>query len=99
MHSGLHTPAQIAVGASVGAAVGAGWQELCRAELNARVVTLLSRRYPGGMVPLPYVAGVMVAGALTVGSVERKISAAMKRIVATRRKKRGQDKRGKGRRW
>lgn len=72
----------------MGATVGAGWQELCTAQLNARVVGLLSR-YPGSRVPLPYVAGVMLAGALTVGSVERKIARAMKRIVAKGKKGKG----------
>ena len=93
VHSGLHTPAQILVGAGVGATVGASWQELCTAQLNARVVGVLSR-YPGSRVPLPYLAGVMVAGALTVGSVERKIARAMKRIVAKGNKGKGKGKKG-----
>lgn len=92
VHSGLHTPAQILVGAGVGSAVGAGWQGLCKTELNARVLGFLSR-YPGSQVPLPYLAGVMLVGALTVGSVERKIARAMKRIVA---KGKGKGRRKKG---
>lgn len=97
VHSGLHTPAQIIVGACVGSAVGASWHELCtRGELNARVLGFLSR-FPGSQVPLPYLAGVMVVGALTVGSVERKIAKAMKRIVAKgkgKKKKEGEKKAG-----
>jgi hypothetical protein len=91
VHSGLHTPAQIAVGAAVGSAVGAGWQGLCTQQLNARVREFLGR-FPGGRVPVPYVAGVMLVGALTVGSVERKIAKAMRRIVA----RGGRGKGGKG---
>lgn len=86
MHSGLHSPAQIVVGAGVGSTVGAGWQHLCRTELNACVAGVLGR-YPGSRVPLPFLLGVMVVGALTVGSVERKIGRAMKRIVEKRRKR------------
>ena len=65
----------------MGGAVGAAWHGLCQATLNARVLRFLGR-YPGSRVPLSYLAGVMVVGALTVGSVERKIAKAMRRIVA-----------------
>ncbi len=85
--SGLHTQAQIGVGALVGSGVGVAWQHFCRTALDEKVAGVLVRRYPGAQVPFAYLAGVMVVGALTVGSVERKISAAMRRILADGRKK------------
>lgn len=71
--SGLHTAAQIGVGASVGSLVGVTWQHHCATQLNAKLMGFLSR-FPNDQVPFSYVAGVMIVGAMTVGSVERKIA-------------------------
>lgn len=81
IYSGLHTKAQIGVGACVGSVVGAAWQHFCQKDLNGRLGSVLLQHYPPeGRVPLVYVGGVMVIGALTVGSVERKIAKAMKKL-------------------
>jgi membrane-associated phospholipid phosphatase len=87
--SGLHTPAQIVVGAGVGSGVGVAWQYVCRTRVNGEVGRWLLARFEGGQVPLSYLVGVMVVGALTVGSVERKISKAMRRILHDGRKEEG----------
>lgn len=54
--------------------------------MNGEVGRWLLARFEGGQVPLSYLVGVMVVGALTVGSVERKISKAMRRILHDGRK-------------
>lgn len=72
IYSGLHTFAQILAGAVGGSTVGLAWEHLSHQLLNQRLGELLAG-YPNSQVPLPYIASVMVVGALTVGSVERKI--------------------------
>lgn len=89
--SGLHTPAQIVVGAGVGSAGGLGWQYVCRTRVNGEVGRWLQGRFEGGRVPLSYLLGVMFVGALTVGSVERKIAKAMRRILHDGRKEGGKE--------
>ncbi|KAM3572863.1 hypothetical protein VYU27_005166 [Nannochloropsis oceanica] len=79
--SGLHTPAQILVGAGMGSGVGVGWQFKCRTRMNEEVGRWLYARFEGGRVPLSYLVGVMIIGALTVGSVERKFAKAMRQIL------------------
>jgi hypothetical protein len=79
--SGLHTAAQIGVGAGVGGAVGWLWQGVCQTELNGRLGAVLKAHYVDGLVPLSYIAGVMVLGAMTVGSVERKIGGWLKKLT------------------
>lgn len=74
--SGLHTAAQICVGALVGSIDGALWQKLCSTCLDSKVQNLL----PSPQVPFAYVAGVLVVGAMAVGSVERKIGKLFNRV-------------------
>lgn len=62
-----------------GTTVGLCCERLAHDRVNATLRSLLSA-YPNAQVPLPYVAGVMVVGALTVGSVERKIGKLLRRM-------------------
>lgn len=86
--SGLHTSAQILVGAGVGGGVGLAWERACAMVCDHQVGAFLAR-YKGGQVPVVYLVGVMVVGALTVGSVERKIAKAMRQILGTGRGREG----------
>jgi hypothetical protein len=75
--SGLHTTAQVAVGATLGSLVGFLWEGACRDHIGRRVAEMMP--YP--KLPVEYVLAVMVVGALTVGSVERKIAKLVKKVV------------------
>ena len=68
VRTGLHTWLQVSVGGSIGAAFAVAWQLYAQPALT-RSTTLSG----------PAVAGLMVVGALTVGSVERLVGARLKR--------------------
>lgn len=70
--SGLHTREQVGAGAFFGSLTGFGWCLIVQPQLESAVGAL-------GAMGQAAIAAVLVAGALVVGSVERKIGAALKK--------------------
>ena len=71
VRDGLHTHAQVFVGAVIGGAMGCAWLEWAQVPLQ--------RRMHAGEVSSGWVAGLFAVGLLVVGSAERVLAAKLKR--------------------
>ena len=77
VHSGLHTSGQVAVGAAIGSGFAAGWLYRAQPTLEQALGQMV-----GGEAGRWLLLGLAVVGIAVVGSVERLISAELKRRKA-----------------